>query len=324
MKSHLFKKSITILSFIFFISHSIFSLEKIATTYQTNLKPTDMVDIFLEQVNKSSYAYQIWDYEVYTNENEQNYAWGVGIDDSGYTSSSGDKVMGRSVYLFMKNGYICFETFGGPTQVDRKKCYNGMKEWKNIYDSCKYAITNYIAESQKWLTRYDKTYRDDEILALDKLTGIMTILGIDYFTGEDTAWFDNYDYVELSDELINALEWREAPDFSLTYLMDKMKRKGKAIKGLPFHLDDYFFGDFSLKEGDDKLSVRSLMHSKDEQIITEKKHVMFHRLVNDKIYTASCDEITFYDRETLIDTRGKLESSKSHHGYYDSQRGIFY
>ena len=80
------KKLLAAFLFILTVATSVFAEEVIATTYQTNLKPQDMVEIFVEEINRDKYAYQIADYKVYTESEKQNYAWQVVIGDMGYDS----------------------------------------------------------------------------------------------------------------------------------------------------------------------------------------------------------------------------------------------
>lgn len=54
---------------------------------------------------------QIADYKVYTEPEKQNYAWAVKIDTEGYVEDR-TKTYESSIYLFMKNGYVCLKTLG--------------------------------------------------------------------------------------------------------------------------------------------------------------------------------------------------------------------
>lgn len=64
------KKILIALLSILILSSAVFALDTVATTYQTNLKPQDMVEIFVEELNKDKYQYQIADYKVYTEPEE--------------------------------------------------------------------------------------------------------------------------------------------------------------------------------------------------------------------------------------------------------------
>lgn len=204
-------KKILIIMMIFMLATNIFAIETIATTYQTNLKPSDMVEIFVEELNKDSYAYQVGDYKVYTTQNEQNYAWSVMIDTEGYRSGN-TKVFERSIYLCMKNGYVCLKTFGGPTITNHKDCIDGNEEISKIHDTLYDAIYSYTKESKKWLKRYGKNYREDELEALDMLNNIDTLYD-HYHTGIPGIFRREYYIVENSLQYIkdfvksNNLSW---------------------------------------------------------------------------------------------------------------------
>lgn len=165
---------ITLLS-ILTVTTSVFSLDTVATTYQTNLKPSDMVEIFVEEINRDNYRYQIADYKVYTEPEKQNYAWSVSIDNDGYIEGR-TKVYERSVFLFIKNGYICFKTFGGPTTSGMKDCIDCNSEGgrDKIRDSLYDAIEFFTDRSLTWLKRYNKNYSEDELEALVMLNSIYT------------------------------------------------------------------------------------------------------------------------------------------------------
>lgn len=163
------KKILIALLSILTLSSAVFALDTVATTYQTNLKPQDMVEIFVEELNKGKYQYQIADYKVYTEPEKQNYAWSVNIGNEGYIENR-TKTYERSIYLFMKNGYVCFKTFGGPTKSGFKTCIDANNEdFSKIRDSVYDSIDSYIRESKTWLRRYNKGYSEDELEALNKL-----------------------------------------------------------------------------------------------------------------------------------------------------------
>ena len=174
------KKILIALLSILTLSSAVFALDTVATTYQTNLKPQDMVEIFVEEINRDNYAYQIADYKVYTEPEKQNYAWAVKIDNDGYTEGR-TKVYERSIYLFMNNGYVCFKTFGGPTTSGMKDCIDCNSEGGpgKIRDSLYYAIDSFTDESITWLKRYNKNYSEDELEALTMLNSIQKLFTYD-------------------------------------------------------------------------------------------------------------------------------------------------
>lgn len=185
-----------------------FGETKIATTYHTDLTIQDILDIFLEECNKPRYLYQVWDYHVYTDESDQNYAWAVAVNTDGYTYKgaygSTTKVYERSVYLYMKNGYLAYKTFGGPTQTGMKDCFNGNEEFDKIVASCKSAVSGLLDESSNWIKRYKKEYRPAELLGLDRLSTLNNIFAIDKSLG--SFWYttnDRYkDYMFITDNSV--------------------------------------------------------------------------------------------------------------------------
>lgn len=174
------KRKLFIILSLAILVGEVFALDIVATTYQTTLKPSDMVEIFVEELNKDKYQYQIADYKVYTEPEEQNYAWAVKIDNDGYTEGR-TKVYERSIYLFMKNGYVCFKTFGGPTKSGFKTCIDANNEGGlgKIRDSLYYAIDSFTDESITWLKRYNKNYSEDELEALTRLNSIEKLFTYD-------------------------------------------------------------------------------------------------------------------------------------------------
>lgn len=159
---------ITLLS-ILTLSSAIFAMENIATTYQTNLKPQDMVEIFMEELNRPLYIHTIADYKVYTQPDKQSCVWSVEIDYEGYYNDDLEYVPEKSIYLFMTNGYVCLKSFGKPTIANLKESININEDEAaavgSLYDSAYY----FIKESEKWIKRYNKNYLEDELKALEML-----------------------------------------------------------------------------------------------------------------------------------------------------------
>ncbi|MDY4146121.1 MAG: hypothetical protein SOY54_07880 [Bacilli bacterium] len=213
------KRIFVLILMIFMLVTNIFAIETVATTYQTNLKPSDMVEIFVEELNKDSYAYQVADYKVYTTQNEQNYAWSVKIDTEGYRNGN-TKTLERSIYLYMKNGYVCLKTFGGPTITNHKHCIDANEEISKIHDALYDAIYSYTKESKKWLKRYDKNYREDELEALDILNNINTLYNY-YHTGLSNTFRREYYIVEKSLSYIEDFVKSNNLDWSFCFLQDE-------------------------------------------------------------------------------------------------------
>ena len=160
-----------------------FGKTRIATTYNTELIIQDILDVFLEECNRQNYLYQVWDYHVYTDESDQNYAWRVEVDTDGYEYYGyykSIKVYERSVYLYIKNGYLAYKTFGVPTRAGMKDCFNAEGEFDKIVESCKTAVSGLLTESSNWIKRYKKEYRSAELLSLDRLSTLDRIIGMWY------------------------------------------------------------------------------------------------------------------------------------------------
>ena len=335
------KKIFAILFTCFSISN-LFSSQKIATTYKTSLTPTDMVEIFLETIgNYATYAYQIWDYEVYTKEDEQNFAWSVYTDDQGYTSR-GYRVKEASVYLYLTNGFISLRTFGGQTTINSKQCLKAdeTENFKQVYASCKNAIINYRVQGEKWLKRYNRNFREDQIIALNKLCGIVGLLG-KYNISDYTGWFDDYSFVkDLTDDKIQVLNWQEVKSFESevssnnllkyiyntfpysdytpisaysNYIEDILKRKGLPLSwhgdttGLEnlFNLNEETFKKLKTVKKDGKLYY----------ILTSNK-IKFYRYVDGKILKTDDDlcEVAIAD----------LKANTMNIAYYTDKEGIIY
>lgn len=163
------KKILIAFLFILTISTTVFALDTVATTYQTNLKPQDMVEIFMEELNRPLYIHTIADYKVYTQPDKQSCVWSVEIDYEGYYNDDLEYVPEKSIYLFMTNGYVCLKSFGKPTISNLKESININEDVVaavgSLYDSAYY----FIKESEKWIKRYNKNYLEDELKALEML-----------------------------------------------------------------------------------------------------------------------------------------------------------
>lgn len=338
------RKTLLIILFIFFNISTAFTKEQIATTYQTTLTPTDMVEIFLETIDHyAKYAYQIWDYEVYTKSDQQNYAWSVYISEEGYTTSR-YYVKEFSVYLYLTNGFISFHTFGGPTTLKSKECLNAedISNFKKIYRSCKSAIINYRVQGEKWLKRYKRSFSENEINALNKLCGIIEALG-HYSISEYTGWFDDYSF-EPNEQVnkITSLTWTEVPIFSNEITEDSQSQL-LHDKGLPyfdypspsvysFYIEDilkqkklplFWHGGnteglenfFNLsKENFDNIKTTKKDNKLYYLITTQKLKI--YRYVDDKILKADDDLYTVYVAD--------METKKIYNAYYTDEKGIIF
>ena len=152
-----------------------------SSTYYSvpNVSKTDLVEIFLEELDKENYAYGVVDYEAIT---DLKGDWKIDIVDNGYTYENGSlignpktKVYERSVYLRIKNGYIAFRFFSEPTTIR-----NGLKSTIDFNNSSSAKINlmvtdcykRFLQESFRWMKRNNlQNFSSEEITALDLLTG---------------------------------------------------------------------------------------------------------------------------------------------------------
>lgn len=162
------KKAFYLIVFIFTISIDVFAeWKQIATTYNTSLSYMDIMEIFIEEINKPHYAHILWHYDVFTKENEQNYAWAVYINTDGYSGKNG-KVKERSVYLHTNNGKIYFNTFSESTEWT----IMGIREISENHD---FSISlqrdriwaTFLDESNRWLNRYGRQYSVEQLNIFD-------------------------------------------------------------------------------------------------------------------------------------------------------------
>lgn len=305
------KKLFIILLSILTLSSAVFALDTVATTYQTNLKPSDMVEIFVEELNKDKYQYQIADYKVYTEPEKQNYAWAVKIDNEGYDYNNGrTHVCERSVFLFMKNGYICFKTFGGSTTSGMKDCIDANSEGgrDKIRDSLYAAIESFTDESLTWLKRYNKNYSEDELEALTMLNSI------------EKLFFSTYDISKLKfkrtyrnfllDREIHCVEsntlnwtspgWLSGSNEELLLLSFCKKHNTQ------FLVEDC--GTTSYKDKDDykKSELKKLKKEGYDKILDFRTQYRFYKVQDNKIVCALVDYYPYYKIDDIL--LGKYKS----------------
>lgn len=162
------KKIFIFLFIILSISFNSFcEWKQIATTYNTKLSYDDIMEIFIEEITKSHYKNVLWHYNVFTKENEQNYAWAVYIKTDGYIGGNGE-VKERSVYLHTNNGKIFFESFSSPTEWS----INGITEGSANSDYLislqrNRILATFLDESSRWLTRYGRQYSLEQLWIFD-------------------------------------------------------------------------------------------------------------------------------------------------------------
>ena len=324
---------ITLLS-ILILSSAVFAMENVATTYQTTLKPSDMVEIFVEELNKDKYRYQIADYKVYTEPEKQNYAWTVKIDNDGYTEGR-TKVYERSIYLFMKNGYVCFKTFGGPTTSGMKDCIDCNSEGGlgKIRDSLYDAIESFTDESLTWLKRYNKNYSEDELEALVMLNSLENLY---------TYYISKYDLKRrygnlLIDSMIRCVESSTLNWVSPSWLSGS----NEELLLLSFckkHNTQFFVekcGMTPYKDKDDykKSELKKLKKEGYDKILDFRTQYRFYKVQDNKIVCALVDFYPYYMIDDIL--LGNYKSSrkigntevKYHERFYryvDNQDNIIY
>ena len=323
---------ITLLS-ILILSSAVFALDTVATTYQTNLKPQDMVEIFVEELNRAKYRYQIADYKVYTEPEKQNYAWAVKIDNDGYTEGR-TKVCERSIYLFMKNGYVCFKTFGGPTESGFKTCIDANNEdFSKIRDSLYAAIESFTDESLTWLKRYNKSYSDNELEALAMLNSLDFL--IDYYVS-DLEFRGKYRNRLLDSEVTcvesNTLNWI-SPSWLSGSNEELLLLSFCKKHNTQFLVEDCGTTSYKYKEDYKKSELKKLKKEGYDIILDFKTQYRFYKVQDNKIVCALVDFYPYYKIDDIL--LGKYKSSrkigntevKYHERFYryvDNQGNIIY
>lgn len=324
---------ITLLS-ILILSSAVFAMENVATTYQTTLKPSDMVEIFVEELNKDKYRYQIADYKVYTEPEKQNYAWAVKIDNDGYTEGR-TKVYERSICLFMKNGYVCFKTFGGPTTSGMKDCIDCNSEGGlgKIRDSLYDAIESFTDESLTWLKRYNKNYSEDELEALVMLNSLDNLY---------TYYVSKYDLKRrygnlLTDSMIRCVEsstlnwvspsWLSGSNEELLLLSFCKKHNTQ------FLVENCGMTPYKDKDDYKKSELKKLKKEGYDKILDFRTQYRFYKVQDNKIVCALVDFYPYYMIDDIL--LGNYKSSrkigntevKYHERFYryvDNQDNIIY
>ena len=329
------KKILITLLFALTISTAAFAEKKIvATISQTSLKPQDMVEIFVEEINKDKYRYQIADYKVYTEPERQNYAWSVKIYNDGYTEDR-TKVYERSIYLFMKNGYVCFKTFGGPTKSGFKTCIDANIEGGSdkIRDSLYAAIESFTDESFAWLKRYNKNYSEDELEALAMLNSIEKLFTYDISKYEFKRTYSNI----LTDSMIRCVEsnnlnwtspsWLSGSNEELLLLSFCKKHNTQ------FLVEDCGTTFYKDKEDYKKSELKKLKKEGYDKILDFRNQYRFYKVQDNKIVCALVDFYPYYKIDDIL--LGNYKSSrkigntevKYHERFYryvDNQGNIIY
>lgn len=298
------KLFIILLAFCLTLSSAVFAEKKtVATTYQTNLKPQDMVEIFVEEINRDKYAYQIADYKVYTESEKQNYAWVVAIGDEGYDCDNGrTHVRERSIYLFMKNGYVCFKTFGGPTTSNMKDCIDVNSEGgrDKIRDSLYDAIDSFTDESITWLKRYNKNYSEDELEALTMLNSIEKFFTYDISKYKLKRKYSNI----LIDGMIRCVEsgalnwispsWLSGSNEELLLLSFCKKHNTQ------FLVEDCGMTPYKDKDDYKKSELKKLKKEGYDKILDFRTQYRFYKVQDNKVVCALVDFYPYYKIDDIL------------------------
>lgn len=326
------KKILIALLSILILSSAVFALDTVATTQGTNLKPQDMVEIFVEELNKDKYRYQIADYKVYTEPEKQNYAWFVAIEDEGYIENR-TKTYERSIYLSMKNGYVRFSTFGGPTRAGFKTCIDGNSEGgrDKIRDSLYDAIEFFTDESLTWLKRYNKNYSEDELEALVMLNSIDK-----FFTISEYEFKRTYSNL-LTDSMTHCVEsntlnwtspsWLSGSNEELLLLSFCKKHNTQ------FLVEDCGYISYKDKEDYKKSELKKLKKEGYDKILDFRTQYRFYKVQDNKIVCALVDFYPYYKIDDIL--LGKYKSSwkignteikcyERFYRYVDNQDNVIY
>ena len=302
------RKKIFIIIFMIVTCFAVFGESVIATTYNTELTIQDILDVFLEECNRKNYLYQVWDYHVYTDEADQNYAWCVKVDTDGYEYydyGQKVKVHERSVYLYIKNGYLVYKTFGGPTKTGMKECFDGDKEFDKVVESCKSAVSGLLTESSKWIKRYKKEYRPAELLCLDRLSTLDNFVVIwytsensykDYSFITDSSFIDkikNLNFTETTyhDDLVGVSKRHNVTYFSLSS-SSVNKRSIPSVSKLKKYLNDGY-----------------------DEFLVQDTYETYYKVVNNKVFFYYAKVCTYVKMQELIDNNGNTFACNWYYTY---------
>lgn len=312
------KKILTVILLALTVTASVFALDTVATTYQTSFEPQDMVEIFVEELNKDKYAYQIADYKVYTQSEKQNYAWAVKIDNDGYTEGR-TKVYERSVYLFMNNGYVCFKTFGGPTTSGMKDCIDSNSEGgrDKIRDSLYAAIESFTDESLTWLKRYNKSYNEDELEALVMLNSIYKL-----FTSYDISEYEfKRTYSNLyTDNMVRCIEHSTLNWISPSWLSGSNEEllllsfcKKHNTQFLVENCGTIYYKDYKDYK---KSELKKLKKEGYDMVLDFKTKYCLYKVQDNKIVCAYVDFESYYMIDDILLGNYKSEDFKYYEQFY--------
>lgn len=301
------RKRFFIIIFMIVTCFAVFGESVIATTYNTELTIQDILDVFLEECNRENYLYQVWDYHVYTDESDQNYAWCVKVDTDGYEyyDYGHKKVYERSVYLYIKNGYLVYKTFGGPTKTGMKECFDGDKEFDKVVESCKSAVSGLLKESSTWIKRYKKEYRPAELLGLDRLSTLNNFIGI-WYTSENS--YKDYSFItdsSLIDKIKNL-------NFTETTYHDDLVGVSKRHNVTYFSLSSSSVNKRSIPSVS---KLKKYLNDGYDEFLVQDTYETYYKVVNNKVFFYYAKVCTYVKMQELIDNNGNTFACNWYYTY---------
>lgn len=203
------------------------SARTVITNYENpEITAEDIIECFVEELNKPRYAYGIYDYDVYKTKDNQNNVWSVEVSDCSYEKGQ-DTIWGEQVTLFVSNGYFSLKTFGGETQLStiangvvKAADLNDEDECNDFYYDLIYDLQDFAEKSHKWL----KKYKSDQSKSMD-ISELYYINYHDFFGFVYTPFIEKYGsfYDKLSYEDINIdLTKAKAADISDRFILKFM------------------------------------------------------------------------------------------------------
>lgn len=153
------------------------------------ISESDVVDSFFEEINKSNYKYQLWDYEIFKTKDKQNHKW---ITYKQYKNDN------QFVYLFTNNGMLYFVASNDKFTLKNKNCINSEDKYGELLDeNYRNVLNKFINESINWLSKFNESYTNSQLIALKKLIRTMIFCLYEPSYEEDKVNSD-YDFCNMS------------------------------------------------------------------------------------------------------------------------------
>lgn len=217
------KRSVIFICFLIFQA-SLFARTVITTENNPYITEDDVIEAFIEELNKPRWAYVLYDYEIYNTQEKQALPWSVEISDCSYFDDY-NEVKGEQVILNISNGYFVVKTFGGETTestiangIQKAIDVNDIDSYEKYYDEIIFALKQFALKSYKWEKVYDKdSVKYEKISKLcfidwDLWTGfittdyILSLWGETYYYAEnqyDLSFASNIDFLDFLGEDFN-------------------------------------------------------------------------------------------------------------------------